>query len=128
MNDTGQDLDNLAESLAELVKEAAYVAVGAGVLGFQKAQVRRQELIRAARHARRLAGISRGFASSFSGGREQMASRATDFDATVVQVIKLVDSTLEPVLQRLPEGMQTILLQAREARDELRTRVFGSSA
>ena len=44
------------------------------------------------------------------------------------QVIKLVDSTLEPVLQRLPEGMQTILLQAREARDELRTRVFGSSA
>ena len=128
MNDIRQDLENVAESLAELAKEASYVAIGAGVLGLQKAQVRRQELIRAAGHARRVAGISRGFAGSFGGGREQMAKRATDFDASVVQVIKLIDSTLEPVLQRLPEGMQAILLQAREARDELRTRVFGPTA
>jgi hypothetical protein len=43
-------------------------------------------------------------------------------------VIKVVDSTLEPVLERLPESAQAIIRQARETRDEMRTRVFGFSA
>jgi len=57
-----------------------------------------------------------------------MAKRARDFDATVAQVLKLVDSSLEPVIDRLPEPVQAVVQQAREARDELRTRVFGLSA
>jgi len=43
-------------------------------------------------------------------------------------VLKLVDSSLEPVIDRLPEPVQAVVQQAREARDELRTRVFGLSA
>jgi hypothetical protein len=35
------------------VKDVAYVTVGLGVLGFQRAQVRRRELERALRNARR---------------------------------------------------------------------------
>jgi len=120
MTDIRQDLEKVADALAELAKEASYVAIGAGVLGFHKAQVRRQEILGGAR-ARQVPG-------SFTGGGEQMAKRAKDFDTTVVQVIKLIDSTLEPVLQRLPEGVQAILQQGRQARDELRTRVFGGPA
>ena len=107
MTDTRQGLAEAARALAELAKEAAYVAIGVGVLEFQKAQVRRRELACA---------------------RKLMAKRARDFDATVAQVIKVVDSTLEPVLERLPEPAQAIVRQARETRDEMRTRVFGFSA
>ena len=128
MNDIRQDLEKVADALAEFAKEAAYVAIGAGVLGFHKAQVRSQEILGAAARKGQVAGTRNGVAASFSGGREQIAKRAKDFDATVVQVIKLLDSTLEPVLQRLPEGLQVILQQGRQARDELRRGVFGGSA
>ena len=56
-----------------------------------------------------------------------MAKRVKDFDATVAQAVKVVDSTLEPVWQQLPEPAQAVIRQARQARDELRARVFGFS-
>ena len=56
-----------------------------------------------------------------------MAQRAKDLDATVAQVIRLVDSSLDPVLERLPEPAQAFVRQARETRDELRDAVFGFS-
>ncbi|HEY1633727.1 MAG TPA: hypothetical protein VGF64_03135 [Acidimicrobiales bacterium] len=34
------------DPLAKLAKDAAYVAVGFGVLGFQRAQVRRREVLK----------------------------------------------------------------------------------
>ena len=107
MTDTREGLAQAADAFANLAKEAAYVAIGLGVLEFQKAQVRRQEL---------------------ACTRKAMKKRAKDFDATLAQVIRVVDSTLEPVLQRLPEPAQAVIRQARETRDELRTRAFGFSA
>ena len=107
MTDTRQGVAEAARALADLAKEATYVAIGVGVLEFQKAQVRRRELACA---------------------RKLMAKRAKDLDTTVAQVIRLVDATLDPVLERLPGPAQGFVRQAREARDELRTRVFGFSA
>jgi hypothetical protein len=109
MTDIGQDLAKAAQTLADLAKEASYVAIGAGVLGIHKAQVRRQE-------------------RSLAGRRDEMLKRAKDFDATVAQMIKVVDSTLEPVFQRLPQPVKAIVQQAREARDELRAQVLGSTS
>jgi hypothetical protein len=40
---------NLAGKAAELAKDATYVTVGLGLLGYQRAQVRRRELERALR-------------------------------------------------------------------------------
>lgn len=40
------DVEQAAADLNDAVKEAAYVAVGLGVLGFQKAQVQRVELMK----------------------------------------------------------------------------------
>jgi glutathione peroxidase-family protein len=107
VTDIRQGLTEAAEAIADLAKEAAYVAIGLGVLEFQKAQVRRQELGCAHKRA---------------------AERAKDFDVMVAHVIKVVDSTLEPVLERLPQPAQAVVRQARETRDELRTRVLGFSA
>ena len=46
-----------------------------------------------------------------------------DFDASVSQLIKTFDSTLDPVWQRLPEPTQAVVQQAKEARDQVRTRI-----
>ena len=45
-NTLNTDFEKAAADLNNAVKEAAYVAVGLGVLGFQKAQVRRVELMK----------------------------------------------------------------------------------
>jgi cell division GTPase FtsZ len=124
MTDFRQDLEKAAQVVAGLAKEASYVAIGVGVLGFHKAQVRRKELASAAERARQRDGVP----GSLFDGREQMLKRAKDFDATVAQVIKVVDSSLEPMFQRLPQPVQAIVQQAREARDELRAQVLGFPA
>ena len=36
MTDIGQDLAKAAQTLADLAKEASYVAIGVGVLGFKR--------------------------------------------------------------------------------------------
>jgi glutathione peroxidase-family protein len=106
VTDIRQCLASTTGALADLAEQAAYVAIGVGVLEFQKAQVRRQSL---------------------GSARERVAKRVKDFDATVAQAVKVVDSTLEPVWQQLPEPAQAVIRQARQARDELRARVFGFS-
>ena len=98
MTDKREDLADVAQALADLAKEAAYVAIGMGVLEFQKAQVCWRQL---------------------ACTRKLIAGRGRDLDETVAQVIKVVDSTIEPVLELLPEPAQTIVRQnARRAADQ----------
>jgi hypothetical protein len=115
MTDTRKELAQAAGALAGLARQASYVAIGAGVIGVQKAQVRRRQIADTAGRA-----VKQG-----AGGREDVAKAVKDFDANVAQVIKFVDSALEPVFQRLPGPVQAAVQQAREARDELRARVLG---
>ena len=124
MTDIRQDLTKATGALRGFAKEASYVAIGVGVLGFQKAQARRQELADAAARARQ-GGCPPG---SLAGRREQVRKCAKDFDATVAQVVHVIDSTLEPVVRRLPQPVQAVVQQAREARDQLRAQVFGTAA
>ena len=44
MPDFPTNLTNTAKDFTTVAKDAGYVAVGLGVIGFQKAQVQRQEL------------------------------------------------------------------------------------
>jgi hypothetical protein len=124
MTDVRQDLSKTADDFTNLAKEAAYVAIGLGVLGFHKAQVRRRELAEAAARGNRAGDLQ----ESLGEARKEVAKRVKDFDTTVGQVIKVLDTTFDPVWQRLPEPAQAIVHQAREARDQMRTRVFSFAA
>jgi hypothetical protein len=119
-----QDLAKTAEDVAKVATEAAYVAIGIGVLGFHKAQVRRRELVDAAGRA----NASRDFEGSIAEARKEVARRVKDFDATVEDLIKVLDSTLEPVWQRLPEPAQSVVQQARETRDQVRRSILTFAA
>ena len=115
MTDRRQELTQAAGALADFARQASYVAIGAGVIGVHKAQVRRKEMADAASRA-----LKAG-----AGSRKEAARAAKDLDANVAEVISFVDSALEPVFKRLPGPAQAAVQQAREARDELRARVMG---
>ena len=80
--------------LRRTLREAAYVAVGAGVLGFQRAQVRRQEL------GKQLEGPRQELEAQLDEARRELTSLARE---------------LEPVLKGVAEqlGQAARELQAR---------------
>jgi len=98
------------------VKDAFYVTVGLGVLSFQRAQVRRQDLRR-----------------QVQGTREQVQRLARDLDDRVEPVIDQLEERIEPVVgtleQRLPSQAGTIVRRTkdavRDARGQVRSRVAG---
>jgi hypothetical protein len=62
--------------LAKILEGPAYVAVGTGVLGFQRAQVRRRELQREMQHRLgELAGVARQAGSRAQQGLESLQPR-----------------------------------------------------
>jgi hypothetical protein len=115
MTDVRQDLTQVAGALADLARQASYVAIGAGILGLQKAQVRRREMANVAGRALKGGPC----------GREDLRGVVRDFDTNMAQVIKQIDSAVEPIFERLPGPVQAALQQARETRDELRARLLG---
>jgi hypothetical protein len=99
MTDIRDDLHDVAQAVADLAKEAAYVAIGVGVLEFQRAQARGHE---------------------FAGARKLICGRAKACDETVAQVFKAVDANMDPIVALLPEQAQAVV---RRTRDELRSRL-----
>jgi hypothetical protein len=87
------DFEKAATDLNHALKEAAYIAVGLGVLVFQRAQVRRVELTK-----------------QFEEAREQISTEQLDAQweavrAQVVDMAKLVDEWLVPARTQLGEQM-----------------------
>lgn len=107
------DLSDLAVTVATKVRDAAYVAVGLGVLGAQRAQVRRQEL------ARQASEIDRRVATA----RRAVAAGAEQFDQWLDATVQLVDSSLKPLEEQLPTSARKAADQARRGLRELQAQV-----
>ncbi|MDQ2754947.1 MAG: hypothetical protein M3R71_05290 [Actinomycetota bacterium] len=73
------------------VKDSAYLAVGLGVLGFQKAQVRRREAIEALETQRKQ------FLDSFSGRGAQPKSVVDTFEAQRKQITEAFETQAKQV-------------------------------
>ena len=117
----GQDADKRARDLAKLAQDAAYVAVGFGVLGLQKAQVRRRELEK--QFGKQLA-VAEG---PLGDARKEVAKTLKRFDRQLGPWLERLDATLEPVEHRLPPTAQAVVHQAREARDQIRHRLTSAA-
>lgn len=100
--DSEPDLTALAASMASRCERAAYVLVGLGVLAVKKAQVTGREL--------------------------GLGGPAPDFEASVAQILHGLDERLQPIVARLPAQLRDAVAHARETRDDLRRRAFGSTA
>jgi ribosome recycling factor len=113
------ELKDITQEITKVVRDAAYVVVGLGVLGVQRAQVRRQELVK------RLAEPKTQFEDRIGGARGEFTKRVKEVDTVVEQVIGRLEATLEPIEGRLPTQARDLVKQAhsqaREARQQLRT-------
>ena len=89
-------------AVTDTLKDAAYVTIGAGVLGFQKAQVRRQELLKQLRE-------QRGTIEA------QLALIAGQIEELMAPVRSQMEAGIDAVEAALPATVQDAVKQARAA-------------
>jgi len=95
--------------VTDTVRDAAYVTVGFGVIGFQRAQVRRHELTKA------LEGQVRTVEDQVAGGRKAMAELAGHVDTYVKPVRVQLETQLDGVESALPPRARDLVRQVRSA-------------
>lgn len=98
--------------VANAVKDAVHALLGFGVIGWNKAQVRRQELLKdlnAQRHT---------VETQLDGAKEQIATAIRSLDTKMEPVRKDIETQLDKVSERLPEQVREVVQSARKlARD-----------
>ena len=116
MPDVTTNINTLSKGVTDLARDAAYVAVGLGVLGYQRVQVQRVELKNKLSQDlaldQRIGGVRQGVAKGIN-QIDGMAESATNF----------VESTLQPLEGRLPASVTQVTARAREQAREVRTQI-----
>jgi hypothetical protein len=97
------DLSDLVGEVASKARDAAYVAVGLGVLGLQQAQVQRQQL------AKRTAGIEQ----PLSGLRASLEAGGQQLGEWLEGTVPFLESSFEPLEQQLPPQARELAGKAR---------------
>ncbi len=106
------DLPSFAAEVARRARDAAYVAVGLGVLGIQRAQTARHDLLRQDRLDESAARVRAGVAT----GTRQVGRQVGEWlDGT----LSLVSSQLSPLADELPEPARELAGKARAALEEV---------
>ncbi len=113
------DIDKAASDINSALKEAAYIAVGLGVLAFQKAQVRRVEL------AKQLEGLPETISSQMEGylapARQRARSAGTQFAGDLNDFSRSMEEALDPLraqLLELARFLEELMGPARQQLDE----------
>ncbi len=129
------DLSKAVKDVATVAKDATYVVIGAGVLGFQRLQVRRQELRKLLADPK--ASFDQGVTTVHQGVttvRSDLGTALENFDSTVVtladrleELIERLEGAVAPLEDKLPTQARDLAkqahTQAREARTQLRSKI-----
>lgn len=92
------DMQRAAADLNGAVKEAAYAAVGFGVLGFQRAQVRRVEMTKQ---------LNERF-GELSGRFNDLSGRVGEFSDQLADLARAADDALQPVRHEIDQRLNEI--------------------
>ena len=116
MPEVPTNITNISKGVTDLARDAAYVAVGLGVLGYQRAQVQRVELQNR---------LSKDF--SLDEVRQEVAKGIHQIDDLAETAVQFVETTLQPLEDKLPSSVSQVTTkakqQAREVRIQIRQRV-----
>jgi hypothetical protein len=113
-------MSTISKGVSDLARDAAYVAVGLGVLGYQRAQVQRVEL-----HNR----LSKDFSldEHLDGVRVELTKGIAQLDDLVESATQFIESSMQPLEQQLPTPITQLATkafeQSREVRSQIRQRV-----
>jgi hypothetical protein len=116
MPDVKNNISTLSRGVTDLARDAAYVAVGLGVLGYQRVQVQRVELKNK---------LSQDLALEQRIGdvRQGVAKGINQIDGLAESATNFVESTLQPLEERLPTSVTQLTTKAREQTREVRTQI-----
>jgi len=116
MADVTANIGAISKGVTDLARDAAYVAVGLGVLGYQRAQVQRIELRNRLSQDlaldERIGDMRHGVAKGFQ-HIDDLAESATHF----------VETTLQPLEEKLPSSVTQLTIRAREQAREVRIQI-----
>jgi|SRR6185312_6993811 len=112
----------ISKGVTDLARDAAYVAVGLGVLTFQRAQVQRVELQK----------LSKEFSldDHLSGVHTELSKGVAQVDELLESATRFLETSLEPWEAQLPATVSHLTTkafeQARAVRSQIRQRVTAS--
>ncbi len=116
------ETNDLIDDLAGFARDAAYVVVGLGVLGFQRAQVRRVALEQTLARA--------GLEDRLAEVRDTVASGARQLDGALEGAMQFAEATLQPLEEHLPPAARELAgrahAQARQVREQIHHLVTGT--
>lgn len=105
---TTQDTSDLAGEITQALTDAAHAAIGFAVIGWNKTQVRRRELLKELNVQRHQ------WETQLDGAREQVASAIRQMDARIQPVRQDIDGQLDKFSERLPEQVRDVVASARK--------------
>ena len=116
MPDVTTNISTLSKGVTDLARDAAYVAVGLGVLAYQRAQVQRVELQKRLQQDlpldQRIGDVRQGVAKGYR-----------QIDDLAESAVQFVESTLQPIEERLPSSVTQVTTKAREQAREVRIQI-----
>jgi hypothetical protein len=116
MPDVTTNISTLSKGVTDLARDAAYIAVGLGVLAYQRAQVQRVELQKRLQKDlpidQRLGDVRQGVARGFK-----------QIDDLAESAVQFVETTLQPIEERLPTSVTQVTTKAREQAREVRIQI-----
>ena len=116
MPDVTTNISTLSKGVTDLARDAAYVAVGLGVLGYQRAQVQRVEL------QNRLS-LDLALDQRMDDVRHGVAKGFQQIDDLAESAAHFVETTLQPLEEKLPPTVSQLTSKAREQAREVRTQI-----
>ncbi|HEY3942522.1 MAG TPA: hypothetical protein VGL60_08555 [Acidimicrobiales bacterium] len=110
------DLQKLVKDVAGTAREAAFVAVGLGVMGYQRAQVQRAALQKALSGKGDLGAVLHEV-------RTEVSRHVGEVDDAVGTVVGRLRTSLEPLERQLPPPAREAAQRVHEQADEIRARL-----
>jgi len=111
------ELKGVTDDIISTARDAAYVAVGLGVLAFQRAQVRRNEITNA------LSGQRGDLEERLGEVRGEITRYVKSIDERVEEVFETIEATIIPYEERLPEPARDIVSKARVQAHDVRQQI-----
>jgi hypothetical protein len=119
MPEVPTNIATISKGVTDLARDAAYVAVGLGVLGYQRAQVHRVELQN--RLSKDLKDLS--LDQRIDEVRHGVAKGYNQIDDLAETAAQFVETTLQPLEGKLPTSVTQITVKAREQAREVRIQI-----
>ena len=111
------NMGTISKGVTDLARDAAYVAVGLGVLGYQRVQVQRNEL-------KNLLSKDFSLDQHLSSVRTELTKGATQLDDLLETATQFIETSIAPLEQQLPPTITQLTTkafgQAREVRSQIR--------